>query len=398
MGIALATPNLRSAVAAEQVRLQIPSRPDWIAPAIEYLKHRALLSGVCQEAQASRVMLALHEGLTNAVVHGNLELSSELKERDDNSFAEALAARSADPFFSSRKVEIDVEYDGTCCQWVFTDQGKGFDVDRILGRQESDEPLLASGRGILMMRAFMDDMRYESGGRRLILTLGRPAAQEQRGQPRVPVQERVRVAPRADDGSVDWEGAYEGVARDLSPEGMALVQSRLAATDRIVIGIYSEGQSIYVPAEVRHCRSVGPDAVELGCRFEPQAEAPAAGKDQGSLEAVNNALGALIQRHRRQQPREDDRRAYPRAAYTARIGIIETPGAEPKEGFARDLSRNGIAFITTAPLSPGVLVLSLSQGADGTALRVRAQVVRCNRVVDGFYDVGAKFLALEKDA
>ena len=30
MGIALATPNLRSAVAAEQVRLQIPSRPDWI--------------------------------------------------------------------------------------------------------------------------------------------------------------------------------------------------------------------------------------------------------------------------------------------------------------------------------------------------------------------------------
>ena len=106
------------------------------------------------------------------------------------------------------------------------------DVDRILGRQESDEPLLASGRGILMMRAFMDDMRYEAGGRRLILTLGRPAAQEQRGQSRVPVQERVRVAPRADDGSVDWEGAYEGVARDLSPEGMALVQSRLAATDR----------------------------------------------------------------------------------------------------------------------------------------------------------------------
>src|SRR5437764_10594327 len=102
---------------------------------------------------------------------------------------------------------------------MFTDQGKGFDVERVLGRKDSDEPLLASGRGILLMRAFMDDLRYDMGGRRLILTRGRPAEQEQRGQLRVPVQGRLRVAPRADDGSVDWDAACEGIARDLSPEG-----------------------------------------------------------------------------------------------------------------------------------------------------------------------------------
>src|SRR5437868_9163043 len=151
------TPNLPHAVLAEQTHLQILSRPEWIEPTVEYLKHKALLCGACSESRIDRLLLALHEGLTNAIVHGNLEVSSELKERDDNVFIETLASRAADPHFHQRTVNIMVQYDGERCQWSIRDEGRGFDVEGVLARFGSDEFVgLASGRGILLMRTFMD--------------------------------------------------------------------------------------------------------------------------------------------------------------------------------------------------------------------------------------------------
>ena len=42
-------------------------------------------------------MVALLEGLANAIVHGNLELSSELKERGDDSFTRIAPGRAWPP-------------------------------------------------------------------------------------------------------------------------------------------------------------------------------------------------------------------------------------------------------------------------------------------------------------
>src|SRR6516164_2240557 len=107
----LQSPVLPSAVAAEHTYLQIPSQPEWIAPTVEYLKDKAVLCGACHEARANKLMLALHEALTNSIVHGNLELTSDLKEHSDTAFAEALAERAADPHYSTRPVEVHVAYD-----------------------------------------------------------------------------------------------------------------------------------------------------------------------------------------------------------------------------------------------------------------------------------------------
>ena len=59
-----------------------------------------------------------------------------------------------------------------------TDQGRGFDIDRVMARVTSDDPevLLASGRGILIMRTFLDEVKYEANGRRLIRPLSRGTA------------------------------------------------------------------------------------------------------------------------------------------------------------------------------------------------------------------------------
>src|SRR5258708_138445 len=121
------SPDVSSAVLVERSRLRIPSRPEWIAPTVELLKQKAQLCGACHESRTGKLVLALHEALTNAVVHGNLELASNLKERDDDTYARALAERTSDPRYSGRHVVIDVDHDAERCCWSFTDEGRGFD-------------------------------------------------------------------------------------------------------------------------------------------------------------------------------------------------------------------------------------------------------------------------------
>ena len=394
-------PDLPSLVHAEQTLVRLPSRPHWIEQTVEYLCKKAVLCGACQQTRSKKLLVASQEALVNAVVHGNLELSSELKEFGDSSFAEALALRAADPRLAQRIVDILVDYDGQRCRWIVTDEGKGFDVEQVFRRLDSNEPdntLLASGRGILLMRSFLDEVKYEDGGRRLILTLQRPSGEEKRGQTRVDAHQPVQIVPIRADGSVDWEAAYEAVSLNFSEQGMGLLQERLAATDRIIIGIYANNQALFVPAEVRHCRSLGGDVMELGCRFQTRREIPHATAADlpalaGAEQAVQDAITELIERHQGPPRGVDDRRAHLRVMYNTRLEIYRPPSPEAFVAFARDLSRGGMSFITTTVLS-GEVVLTMRPQDQGPPLKIRAQIVRCNKVKEGFYDVGARFISL----
>ena len=168
------------AVEAASARMRVPSKVEWIEKTVQFLTQKAISCGICSASQSYKIALALHESLTNSVVHGNLEISSELKELDGNRFAQTLASRSADPHYTSRHVEIVFDYDGKRARWTMTDQGPGFDVREVLERvnqpmqipeNEDDlEFLMPSGRGILLMQNTMNEVRYDLGGRKVILT------------------------------------------------------------------------------------------------------------------------------------------------------------------------------------------------------------------------------------
>jgi anti-sigma regulatory factor (Ser/Thr protein kinase) len=381
----LDAPHLPGAVRVEQTHLRLPSQPSWIEPAVDFLKTKALMCGACQESRTGKLLVALHEALNNAVVHGNLEISSELKERGDDAYARALAAQSTDPRFSRRTVDIVVDYDGQRCQWAITDQGAGFDVESVLRRAASDEPdvLLASGRGILMMRSFMDELRYEAGGRRVILTLRKKSGEETRHQERLPINTPLRVAPVRADGSVDWDAAYAAVSRNLSVEGIGFLQAHLAVTGRVLLGLEVGEELVYVPAEVRHWRALGEDVVELGCRFQASSSV-SPGADVGA------AVGRLLDQAKG-TPHHDDRRHYPRVPYSDTVEIHVSAAAAPLPGYPRNLSKGGIAFITTVALPPAFTVVFPARGEE-PALCLRAEIVRSARVQEGFYDVAARFV------
>jgi hypothetical protein len=391
------SPALPAQVLSEYTHLVVPSLPHWIEPTVEHLRQRAIHCGVCQETRAGKLMVALLEGMSNAVIHGNLELGSELKEQGDDSFAQALAERASDPRLCGRVVDIRVAYDGETCHWVITDEGNGFDVARVLERCLSDDPevLLASGRGILMMTSFLDGIRYEMGGRQLILTLKRHSGEEKRREQRVPLNLPFRIAPVGPDGSPDWSAASEAISRDFSRSGVALIQEGLAQGQRIYIGITAGGKTVPVPAVVRHCRTIAAGCVELGCEFEitPAADAAEEVATAEQTHEIQQAILDILALHQGPQLPDHERREHPRVVFNRAVTLDIEGHAGQVTGYARDLSKGGMSLIARVSLPRAMALLVLPR--EGAApLRIRARMVRCNKIQDGFYDIGIQFLRL----
>jgi anti-sigma regulatory factor (Ser/Thr protein kinase) len=47
---------------------------------------------------------------------------------------------------------------------VVTDQGKGFDFEKAVGNGLTPDPAAERGRGISLMKAYMDDVHFERDG------------------------------------------------------------------------------------------------------------------------------------------------------------------------------------------------------------------------------------------
>jgi anti-sigma regulatory factor (Ser/Thr protein kinase) len=398
MSVPLGTPDLPSQVLREQCQLTLPSQPHWIQPAVEYLQKKALLAGAVHEARAGKLLLALHEALSNAVIHGNLEISSSLKEDDDDAFIRALAERSADPVLASRVVEVVVDYDGDACRWIITDQGKGFAVDDMLRNADSDNPevMLSSGRGIAMMRALVDDLRYELNGRRVILTMRRCEGEEQRLESRLPMHQPLRVAPLLEDGVVDWDHAVNAISRNFSNSGLALLRDDGAVSRHVVVGLWINDEMLYLPAEVRRIRHLSGGVVELGCQFLASLSAELARNEpeiDAHLAEVHRAIAAILEARRKPYLSHGERRHYPRMGFTERIEIHADSLKGPVIGFARDVSKGGIAFLSQTPM-PRHIAVVFQPTADTPVLRVQCEVIRCSLVRADFYDIGARFIRL----
>lgn len=221
MGVANTTkaalPPVSSDRAEAATHLRILSHTDWVEKIVLHLKQEAIERGVCDEHGACRLVIAMTEAITNAIVHGNYELDSAIKERGPDAFHEALEARSTDHRFAGRVVEIRADYEESACVWTISDQGRGFDVDAALQKLDSDDPgvILSSGRGISIMKAFLDDVRWLDHGRTIRLAIGEQASHERR------VHDRKRYTYPL---GLRWDGVKgEAIGCDLSAGGVAFI-------------------------------------------------------------------------------------------------------------------------------------------------------------------------------
>lgn len=118
-------------------------------------------------AGRERLLLALHEALSNGLLHGNLRLPSEGKLTPDDFIAQAetLSRRLADPAYGGLPVALRALSTPAGIEIAVSDHGDGFDPAG-LAAQEADP---SAGRGLAMMRANCDSLHFEDEGRRCVM-------------------------------------------------------------------------------------------------------------------------------------------------------------------------------------------------------------------------------------
>jgi serine/threonine-protein kinase RsbW len=90
------------------------------------------------------VRVAMEEALRNAMLHGN----------------------KLDP---DKKVAVEADVFGDCVRIVVEDEGEGFIPENVPDPTDEENILKTSGRGVYMINHLMDEVKYENGGRRVVM-------------------------------------------------------------------------------------------------------------------------------------------------------------------------------------------------------------------------------------
>lgn len=90
------------------------------------------------------VRLALEEALVNAIRHGNRHVPDG-------------------------QVDFQWSVDGDEARFDVRDQGEGFDPDAVPDPTEDDNLEIPSGRGIMLMKAYMSEVEYRDPGNHLAM-------------------------------------------------------------------------------------------------------------------------------------------------------------------------------------------------------------------------------------
>jgi len=123
-------------------------------------------TAACFDTDVEAVRIGLLEMITNAVEHGSLMISREekLEALRAGKLAELYRERAASDACRGRKVTVEAEVDPRCARFTIRDEGEGFDCRSL---PDPDTPgVLTSGcgRGILMTRLYMDEVKYNEAG------------------------------------------------------------------------------------------------------------------------------------------------------------------------------------------------------------------------------------------
>jgi len=117
--------------------------------------------------------MALTEALRNAIDHGNLELDSRLREGSDEDYRKLGAERADTAPYDRRRVFVETGVTPERAVYIIRDEGPGFDPSTLPDPRDPENLVRASGRGVMLMRMFMDEVRFNNTGNEVTLELRR---------------------------------------------------------------------------------------------------------------------------------------------------------------------------------------------------------------------------------
>src|SRR5262249_47278690 len=152
---------LRCLVRRESVFV-VDNDPNLIAAFMKLVREELEGMDLWDETGLIQVSIALQEAVTNAVYHGNLEVDSEHRQTDERIFDRIAEERRQCEPYRSRRVRIHVQLDREVARFSVCDDGPGFDASLLHRPVEASDLNRIGGRGLLLIRTFMDHVTFNS--------------------------------------------------------------------------------------------------------------------------------------------------------------------------------------------------------------------------------------------
>jgi anti-sigma regulatory factor (Ser/Thr protein kinase) len=154
------------------LRFELENDPSLIYPLVDHLQEHVSRLRLVDDTGRIRVGVALEEALSNAVYHGNLELTESdlMQSRSAKGPAHNLVEqrRSMAPY-RDRRVILEADLSAAEASFVIRDEGRGFDPSRVPDPTLMENIDRECGRGLLLMRTFMDEVRFNARGNEVTL-------------------------------------------------------------------------------------------------------------------------------------------------------------------------------------------------------------------------------------
>ena len=191
--------------------LDLPSDPDLIGPAVRLARRMVEETAAApvgtdeehcgpagdggddlgfDETDRLRIGVALEEAITNAVYHGNLEMDSALRDESESRYYSEARERALREPYRSRRVHVELtvartgdperpgaddpdvvprDPAGPNLKFYIEDEGRGFDPADLPDPTDPENLLKAHGRGLLLVRTFMDEVSHNDRGNAVTL-------------------------------------------------------------------------------------------------------------------------------------------------------------------------------------------------------------------------------------
>jgi CheY-like chemotaxis protein len=143
--------------------------PSLIPPLVGHLEENLARMNLCEPSGLVLLGVAIHEALSNAIFHGNLEVSSTLREEDESSYYRLAQERRAQKPWLDRRVYLTARMSRLEASFVVKDDGKGFDPSALPDPTDPANMERVSGRGLLLIQTFMDRVEHNETGNQITM-------------------------------------------------------------------------------------------------------------------------------------------------------------------------------------------------------------------------------------
>jgi CheY-like chemotaxis protein len=162
--------KLLSSLERRESTFKFENDPNLITPLIQMLQEDLGVMDLFDATARMRVGIALQEALTNAIYHGNLELQSDLRQDDERIYYGMAAQRRFIEPYRSRRLHVHACLEREQATYVINDEGPGFDTSALDRPIDPEDLMKIGGRGMLLIRTFMDQVEFNDAGNQITLT------------------------------------------------------------------------------------------------------------------------------------------------------------------------------------------------------------------------------------